>query len=72
MDNLILFWQRHYGKIIGCLVGLLFALSVVKYGFWRSIFILACLGIGYYIGKKVDDKVDIRQAVDNLFKSKNN
>ena len=72
MDNFMLFWQNHRGKVLGCLVGLLFAISVIRLGFWLSIFILVCLGVGYFVGRVVDSKVDIKQAVDNLFKSNNN
>jgi uncharacterized membrane protein len=68
----MLFWQNNRGKVIGCLIGLLFAISVIKVGFWLSIFILVCLAIGYFVGRMFDGKVDIKQAVDNLFKSNKN
>ena len=72
MDNFMLFWQNHRGKVIGCIIGLLFALSVIKLGFWLSIFIVACLAVGYCIGRTVDNRVDIKDFVDGLFKSKDN
>lgn len=48
-------WRRHRGKIIGLGGGLVFALLTVTVGFWKAIFILICLGFGYWLGKKVDE-----------------
>jgi len=61
-------WRNHRGKIIGILLGFLFALFVVSFNFWKAIFITLCICIGFYIGKKIDNKVDIKKSVENLFR----
>lgn len=66
---LLQIWRSHKGKIVGGLLGLIFAICVVKYGILVSIFIILSVSIGLYIGKKIDDKVDIKSAVEELFKS---
>jgi len=33
-------FSKHWGKILGGLLGLIFAILVVSYGFWVSVFIL--------------------------------
>ncbi|MBY6275674.1 MAG: DUF2273 domain-containing protein [Symbiobacterium thermophilum] len=45
---------EHRYKIIGGLGGFLFALLVVWFGWW-ALFILFCTGIGYWIGKRMDE-----------------
>jgi len=64
-SNLI---ENHRNKVIGVIIGLLFGLSVIKYGFWQSVFILICVLVGLFIGKKLDDKVDIKSTVEKIFK----
>ncbi len=46
--------NRHWGKILGGLIGLIFALLVVNYGFWLSLFIFLCIAIGLLIGWRLD------------------
>ncbi|MGI6469033.1 MAG: DUF2273 domain-containing protein [Syntrophomonadaceae bacterium] len=56
MDSLINWlWQEHRGKTVGVILGLVASILFVTLGFWRTIFIIICLSIGYYIGKRVDE-----------------
>lgn len=48
-------WQDHRGKAIGILLGLLASILFVTVGFWKTIFIILCLAVGYWIGKRIDD-----------------
>jgi uncharacterized membrane protein len=61
-------WRDHRGKIIGVIIGLIFALFVISYGFLEALFICLCIAVGLYLGKKIDDKVNIRQSVEDLFR----
>jgi uncharacterized membrane protein len=45
----------HRYKILGSLVGLVFALLVIRFGWGWALFILFCTGIGYWVGKLLDD-----------------
>ncbi len=63
--------NRHWGKILGGLVGLIFALLVVNYGFWVSIFIFLCIGLGLVIGWRLDVTKDVGQYFRRLFSSRN-
>jgi uncharacterized membrane protein len=38
--------SRNWGKIIGALLGLIFALLVINHGFWVGVFVFLCIGIG--------------------------
>jgi len=61
-------WRSHKGKFIGVICGLIFALFVISYGFWKALFICLCILVGFYLGKKVDSKIDIRKSVEDLFR----
>ena len=41
---------KHWGKVTGALVGLIFALVVVSFGFWKGIFIIFCVVVGLILG----------------------
>lgn len=61
---------EHRGKVIGISLGLLASILFISYGFWRSIFVIACIVLGYFIGKKIDDNSNIEVWFKNLFKEK--
>lgn len=61
---------EHRGKVIGIFMGLLASILFISYGFWRSIFVIACIFLGYFIGKKIDDNSNIEVWFKNLFKEK--
>lgn len=59
--------QNHRGKIIGGLLGLVFALLFLRFGFWATIFIAVLVAVGYFIGKRLDDtQEDIWDLLDKL------
>lgn len=62
--------RYHRGKLTGALVGLLFALLVLAFGFLQTIFIALCMFIGYIIGKRIDDNESIREVMERLFKER--
>ncbi|MGI5891370.1 MAG: DUF2273 domain-containing protein [Bacillota bacterium] len=59
--------ENHKGKIIGVILGLLFGICIVAGGFWAAVVILVCILVGYYLGKKSDDKVDFKEVVEKIF-----
>jgi len=61
--------SKNWGKILGGLLGLVFALLVLYYGFWWSLFIYFCIGIGLFIGWKLDATGDVSGFFRRLFSS---
>lgn len=61
---------EHRGKVIGVCLGLLASILFISYGFWRTLFIIACILVGYYIGKKIDENANLELWFKNLFKEK--
>ncbi|MDB4897934.1 MAG: hypothetical protein JWN15_4196 [Firmicutes bacterium] len=47
---------NHRFKLLGGLGGLVFALLVIRFGFLWTLFILVCCGLGYWIGKQLDEE----------------
>jgi len=48
----------HRYKILGAVGGLVFAMLVIRFGILWTLFILLCCGIGYWVGKRLDEEPD--------------
>lgn len=59
--------EHHRFKVLGLLLGLVFALLVIHFGILRTLFIVLCAGTGYWIGKRLDDEPEgLTQWIDRL------
>ena len=47
-------WEHHRGKFVGTLLGLLFAVLVLVIGFFPTVFLVLCSGIGFLVGARID------------------
>jgi len=61
-----LIWHRHSGKITGLGCGLFLGLLILILGFFQTMFLLLCMGIGYIVGKKFDDNEDLAEMLDKF------
>ncbi|MGI5998357.1 MAG: DUF2273 domain-containing protein [Lutispora sp.] len=68
-DKLMNFFITHQGKIIGTLIGFLAGLFLLTLGFFKTLVLSICIAMGYYLGKKVDNKEDIIQFIERLLKT---
>ena len=68
-ELLVNMWRNHKGKIIGAACGLIFALFVIRFGFFQALFICLCIAVGLYLGKKIDARGNIKQSVEDIFKN---
>jgi len=39
---------------------------ILVFGFFKALFVILCVVIGYYIGKIVDNKESIREILDRI------
>ncbi len=46
--------SRNWGKILGAVLGLIIGMIIVSFGFWKAIFLLVCLVLGYLVGSRLD------------------
>lgn len=59
-------WYRHHGKIIGTTIGIIVALLVIALGIIKAIFISICAIIGYFLGRKVDERQDLGEILERF------
>jgi uncharacterized membrane protein len=62
--------EEHRGKAIGILLGLVASILFITYGFWRAIFIIFCIVLGYFIGKRLDENKSFDSWIKQMFKEK--
>lgn len=60
-------YKSHRGGVNGAAAGLLVAVFILLIGFFRVLFIVICMSLGYYIGKTVTkDKEYIKKLFDRI------
>jgi len=70
-ENLFrIIFEQHRGKAIGIVLGLLASILFISYGFWRTIFIIVCIALGFFIGKEIDENKNFDQWLKQIFKEK--
>ena len=57
-------WEHHRGRTAGLLVGTLFGVFVLLFGFWHIVFILLCAGVGMYIGLRIERRGGLAELID--------
>ncbi|MGR6836402.1 DUF2273 domain-containing protein [Syntrophomonas erecta] len=62
--------NENRGKAIGILLGLIASILVISYGFWKTLFIMFCIGVGYFIGKQLDEKKSFDNWLKEMFKDR--
>ena len=65
-EKILDFTVKHYGKLIGTTIGLVFSTLTLSIGFFKTLFIFLCVYIGYYLGNKVDQKENIEALLDRI------
>lgn len=68
-DKLAAFIISHQGKMIGALMGFLVGIFLLTLGFFKTLLLSICIAVGYYFGKKIDNKEDIVQFIERLLNS---
>lgn len=58
--------SQNRGKVLGSTLGLLFGFFYIWLGFFKATFIVLCVSIGYFIGKRIDDDKDFTKLVKRL------
>ena len=59
-------WEHHRGKFVGTLLGLLFDVLVLVIGFFPTVFLMLCSGIGCLIGARIDRGGILEEMRDRL------
>ena len=59
-------WQSHSGKISGSVIGMLFGILIIMFGFFHTMFVMLCMISGYIVGKRIDEKADIMDILGKI------
>ncbi len=59
-------FNKNRGKCIGVAAGLIIGIFVLVIGFFKTLFLIICILLGYYIGKKVDNKESIIEVIERI------
>ncbi|MBZ4662405.1 MAG: hypothetical protein JG776_87 [Caloramator sp.] len=65
-EAIVKFFVENKGKILGVATGLVFSILVLLIGFFKTIFIVFCVLLGYYIGNKIDNKENILETIEKI------
>jgi len=60
----------HKGAILGTACGLLFGFVYLAVGLWETLVFAAIVFLGYYIGKKQDNREDLRDVLARILPEK--
>jgi uncharacterized membrane protein len=52
-------------KWIGAFIGLICSLLLIFLGFWKAVFVLLCVGLGFLIGQRLDTEGE--QSISEFF-----
>jgi len=72
LDELLKFAKENPGKIIGGLIGLLIAIIIVVFGFWRGVFIILCVLAGVAIGARIETNGGFKKLWDRILSQRDN
>lgn len=64
------FYAQHPGLVLGAAGGAALGLGFAVFGFWRTLVVLLCVGVGLFVGLRVDNGEDVLASVKAFFKRK--
>jgi len=71
LEKIVLYlMEEHRGKTIGILLGLIASILFIAYGFWRTMFIIVCILLGYFIGREIDQNKNWDQWIQQIFRKR--
>jgi uncharacterized membrane protein len=62
LPKLVGYKGRIFGSAIGFIAGLLWAFM----GFWRALAFVFCILLGFYLGKRIDQKGSLRELLSRV------
>ncbi|MGM0501725.1 MAG: DUF2273 domain-containing protein [Bacillota bacterium] len=67
LSEIIQLLHKYKGRLIGLLIGLFSSILIIEFGIIPAVFIISCMGIGYYLGLRYDSRQDLRDVLNEIF-----
>lgn len=61
--------EHDAGKILGTVLGVLLGIFILCIGFFKTLFIFLCAGVGFVVGKRMDEKADFSELLSKIIPS---
>lgn len=68
VDDLLKVLNENVGKVVGGLLGLLIALIIIVFGFWKGVFTILCILAGIFIGARAEKHEGVRSFFERIFR----
>lgn len=52
-----------FNKIAGAIAGLVVGIILIQFGFWEAIFLVVCMGIGWWVGATLFKEANLEEFV---------
>lgn len=59
-------WENSRWRVVGVATGLFIGILFLWLGFFQALFLLICVGLGFFIGNKLDKKEDLLDFLDRF------
>ncbi|GAB6138811.1 DUF2273 domain-containing protein [Halanaerobaculum tunisiense] len=69
LEQILALFRDYRGRILGVVLGLLAAILIISFGVIPAIFIMMCMGLGYYLGARYDNQKDVKDVLEEIFPS---
>ena len=70
-DKFFEWYGENSGLFWGIIIGLLVAILFLTIGFWATILIALCVGVGAFLGSRPDIRLMIKECFMGLFTKRN-
>ena len=65
-EQLLVIFAENKGKIIGGILGFFFGILFLIIGFFKTLLLLICTFIGYYLGSRWDIEGDLKRLLNKI------
>nr|WP_122013527.1 DUF2273 domain-containing protein [Maliibacterium massiliense] len=66
-EKWLTFFRENKSKVIGALIGLAIGIIILSIGFWRTLFLALCVGVGYALGIAFTSESNLGHALRRIF-----
>jgi uncharacterized membrane protein len=65
-SQLFIYFKENNGKIVGGLLGFFFGILFLVIGFFKTLLLLICTFMGYYIGSRWNIEGDLKKLLNKI------